>query len=136
MLVVLKNLRTNSDIYIYIPAVLKKSKKQSNILLLNCWFFAVYFMKSTSSLRFSGIKKNQKKRFFDSEKLQNTKPKGFLILKIFRKPGNQRLFNFQTNDRPPNTGILPSAGRKASQYPSVWVVLSNPNVLVVHTNEL
>jgi hypothetical protein len=43
-------------------------------------------------------KKNQNKRFFDSEKLQNTNPKGFLILKIFRKPGNQRLFNIQTND--------------------------------------
>jgi hypothetical protein len=27
-------------------------------------------------------------------------PKGFLILKIFKKPGNQRLFNFQTNDHP------------------------------------
>jgi hypothetical protein len=99
MLVVLKNLRTNSDIYIYIYLQFsKKSKKQSNILLLNCWFFAGYFMKSTSSLRFSGEKKNQNKRFFDSEKLQNTNPKGFLILKIFRKPGNQRLFNIQTND--------------------------------------
>jgi len=76
-------------------------------------------------------KKNQNKRFFDSEKLQNTKPKGFLILKIFKKPGNQRLFNFQTNDHP-TLVFYPSAGRKASQYPSVCVVLSNPNVLVVH----
>jgi hypothetical protein len=41
-------------------------------------------MKSTILLRFSGRKKNQNKRFFDSENLQNTRTRGSLILKIFK----------------------------------------------------
>jgi hypothetical protein len=51
-------------------------------------------MKSTSSLRFSGEKKNQNKRFFDSENLQNTRTKRFLDSENFKKTWKPEAFQF------------------------------------------
>jgi len=93
-------------------------------------------MKYTSSLRFSGKKKNQNKRFFDSENLQNTRTRGFFILKIFKKTGsrgffqfpikkflNQRLFLKIRYDHP-TTGIYPVQAEKLANIRLVWCIKS------------
>lgn len=165
MLVVLKNLRTKFWYIIYLQ--FSKDLRSSQIicfyktvgsLLVMLFheihhFIEVFWKKKKPEqevLWFWKPSKYQNQRFFDPENLQNTRTRGFLILKNFQKNWKSEAFQqfpcfFLENQRlflqlrwPPNTGILPSAVQAEKLANIRLGGVSNPNQqrALLYTNEL